>query len=237
MAINLGDDVTVHINRIEVQSDDPDRIAFGLVESAEALKRVADERLAERRNRDSAAVAASTTPCQSYGCTGRMVRIEGTVGYGCSKCNAWESALTAESRGQGTATRMSAASLPTHWEKKAPLPCNPTLYNQLKEMFTRQRESNAAMLPWMPHACSMVRLVIVLRPDVDPLDVEYDGHALRDLIERDRIARHTDQPKAFTPAQRAAVSAHWSAQLRAKVDAAKQAERNVVTYCDLDSDD
>jgi SH3-like domain-containing protein len=31
--------------------------------------------------------------------------------------------------------------------------------------------------------------------------------------------------KQMTPAQRGAVSAHWSAELRAKVAAAKQAER------------
>lgn len=72
----------------------------------------------------------------------------------------------------------------------------------------------------------------------DPLDVEYDGAKLRILLERDRRHRNeVPQPPGrdkdtrwlpLTPAQRAAVSAHWSAELRAKVAAAAEAERQRV---------
>lgn len=83
---------------------------------------------------------------------------------------------------------------------------------------------------------------------VDPIDVEYDGVTLRDLlamrqcIDRERdigagslcsIPWRNADPWTWTPAQRAAVSAHWSAELRAKVargEAADRArERNLVT--------
>lgn len=75
---------------------------------------------------------------------------------------------------------------------------------------------------------------------VDPLDVEYDGVKLSDLLERDRQRRTEDPTSAWrshvrpTPAQRAAVSAHWSAELRKRVDAAKERERQQVV---LDGDD
>lgn len=68
---------------------------------------------------------------------------------------------------------------------------------------------------------------------IDPLDVEYDGVTLRELLayDRDRQREHLlwHEDKAFTPVQRAAVSAHWSAELRAKVAAAKERDRNQVT--------
>ena len=68
----------------------------------------------------------------------------------------------------------------------------------------------------------------------DPLDVEYDDFTLRELLALDRIQRReaAGQQRTFTPAQRAAISAHWSAQLRAKVAAsdaaAKERDRNQV---------
>jgi hypothetical protein len=80
-------------------------------------------------------------------------------------------------------------------------------------------------------------------PDIptNPLDVEYDGVTLRALIERssmiqreqpDAIAcedRHRAEPERYRPlltaVQRAAVSAHWSAELRAKVAASKAADK------------
>jgi len=68
----------------------------------------------------------------------------------------------------------------------------------------------------------------------DPLDVEYDDWTLRELIAMDEKRRNSDNVIAavtcscFTPAQRAALSAHWSAELRKRVDAAKQAEREQV---------
>jgi hypothetical protein len=67
----------------------------------------------------------------------------------------------------------------------------------------------------------------------DPLDVAYDGVPLRELLERDE-RRRRERPLAFlnvtrpTPVQRAAISAHWSAQLRAKVAATAESERNQV---------
>lgn len=65
---------------------------------------------------------------------------------------------------------------------------------------------------------------------IDPLDVEYDGVTLRDLIAWDSDARHegwagTRQRKRSTPAQRAAVSAHRSAELRAKVQSGEAADK------------
>lgn len=61
----------------------------------------------------------------------------------------------------------------------------------------------------------------------DPLDVIIDGVPLRDLLARDDMLRR--EPERYrpllTPAQRAAVSAHWSAELRAKVAATAAADR------------
>lgn len=69
---------------------------------------------------------------------------------------------------------------------------------------------------------------------VDPLDVEYDGVRLRDLLVHDERQRQEDHAwdefayGQLAPAQRAAVSAHWSAALRAKVTASDEAERRRV---------
>lgn len=64
----------------------------------------------------------------------------------------------------------------------------------------------------------------------DPLDVVYDGATLRTLIAQNACDSQEAGPPLFllSPAQRAAVSAHWSAQLRAKVAASREAERNRV---------
>lgn len=61
----------------------------------------------------------------------------------------------------------------------------------------------------------------------DPLDVEYDGAPLRKLLESDTAAsRETNMlARRFTPAQRAAVSAHWSAELRAKIAATRSTDK------------
>lgn len=75
----------------------------------------------------------------------------------------------------------------------------------------------------------------------DSLDVEYDSVALRDLLVKDQSIRE-DRPtnlkrEPLTQAQRAAVSAHWSAQLRAKVrasDAERAAAQTSVVLPDLD---
>jgi hypothetical protein len=82
----------------------------------------------------------------------------------------------------------------------------------------------------------------------DPLEVEYDGVALRELLMRDEmlqlefegptaiVARHRAEPNRYrpllTPAQRAAVSAHWSAELRRKVEAGKERDKaKAVSVC------
>lgn len=62
----------------------------------------------------------------------------------------------------------------------------------------------------------------------DPLDVEHDGVKLRVLLECDARRRSeigNSRHITFTPAQRAAVSAHWSAALRAKVQASREADK------------
>lgn len=81
-------------------------------------------------------------------------------------------------------------------------------------------------------------LVPAPAPAPDPLDKMVDGWPLRQLLHMDERARHgenvisRESRRAFTPAQREAVSAHWSAQLRAKVAAsdaaAKSRDRNQV---------
>lgn len=82
----------------------------------------------------------------------------------------------------------------------------------------------------------LVYLVGRSEPSIDPLDVEYDGATLRALLNIDDRRRDERNPfRTLTPAQRAAVSAHWSAELRAKVAAgqaaALQSERHRIT-CD-----
>lgn len=91
-------------------------------------------------------------------------------------------------------------------------------------------------------------------PAHDPLDVEYDGVPLRDLLDlRECVNREQDlgagtecsipwrnaDPWTWTPAQRAAVSAHWSAQLRAKVRASDAADkaRAPSVVIDVDAED
>lgn len=78
-------------------------------------------------------------------------------------------------------------------------------------------------------------------PTVDPLDVEIDGVKLRVLLEWDEIgrreARHFSWDEGnFTPAQRAAVSAHWSAQLRAKVEASRKDDAAAAISVYVDGD-
>lgn len=63
-------------------------------------------------------------------------------------------------------------------------------------------------------------------PSIDPLDVEYDGVTLRKLVEIDEHRQHEWIDGAIiTPVQRAAISAHWSAELQAKVAASAERER------------
>lgn len=73
---------------------------------------------------------------------------------------------------------------------------------------------------------------------VDPLDAEYDGVTLRHLLASDETHRHERNEPAYrlTAVQRAAISAHWSAELRAKVEASKAKERERVVL-DLNAED
>lgn len=79
-------------------------------------------------------------------------------------------------------------------------------------------------------------------PTIGPLDETIDGVSLHELLDKDSRARQEVlRPLPFTPAQRAAVSAYWSAQLRAKVAASAKAdaerERNrVVIEHDVDDE-
>lgn len=79
-------------------------------------------------------------------------------------------------------------------------------------------------------ARTMVRVTAGPTLVADPLDVEIDGVALRRLLEMDEN-RRTERIVGviLSPAQRAAVSAHWSAELSSKVAASKITERNRVT--------
>lgn len=91
-------------------------------------------------------------------------------------------------------------------------------------------------------ACDMTRHAI--REARGPLDVKYDDVTLCDLLVLDERLRRGEStmrgpfdyqsPRSLTAVQRAAVSAHWSAQLRAKVAASKEAERRRVV---LDTED
>ncbi len=75
----------------------------------------------------------------------------------------------------------------------------------------------------------------------DPLDAVIDGVRLRTLLDGDEFNRRessaTYRAKPMSIAQRAAVSAHWSAQLRARVAASKDRDKRQVTYCEVDADD
>lgn len=66
-------------------------------------------------------------------------------------------------------------------------------------------------------------------PAIDPLDVEYDGLTLRFLLARDSLSQREDLflygVFRCTTAQRTAVSAYWSAELRKRVESAKERER------------
>ncbi len=79
--------------------------------------------------------------------------------------------------------------------------------------------------------------MIVETNATDPLDVEYDGVKLRILLERDRRHRREIPPspipgdtrwRRLTVTQRAAVSAHWSAELRQRIAEAKRGPRIVL---------
>ncbi len=74
----------------------------------------------------------------------------------------------------------------------------------------------------------------------DPLEAWIDNEPLHRLLLIDEYARKGEGEAAalrrsFTPAQRAAVSAHWSAELRTRIAAGKAAERNRVTV-DIEED-
>lgn len=74
-------------------------------------------------------------------------------------------------------------------------------------------------------------------PPPDPLDTKYDSVCLRELLRQDEKQRNEHGFREMggalgwhrhTPVQRAAVSAHWSAELRARVKASAEHERSRV---------
>lgn len=74
---------------------------------------------------------------------------------------------------------------------------------------------------------------------VDLLDVEYEGVTLRKLLQIDLEARQEIGGigrSGLSPYQRAVVAAHWSAELRSRVAAAKAKERERVVL-DADPED
>lgn len=69
----------------------------------------------------------------------------------------------------------------------------------------------------------------------DPLDAIIDGISLRNLMLAPQIA-FTQAQRSALAAQRAAVSARWSAELRARIQASTPSSPSV-TYSELDADD
>lgn len=61
-----------------------------------------------------------------------------------------------------------------------------------------------------------VDYVVEYDPLGDPLGNKYDGMSLRALLALDEARRRETAAVYFTSAQRAAISAHWSAKLRLK---------------------
>lgn len=123
----------------------------------------------------------------------------------------------------------------------------PGLYRVIQEM--NQPESGpglalaepgagSATYAWPPPGHNPSRYAPEAQKPVDPLDVKYDGWTLRQLLDHNEKRRREDWALAhqYTPAQRDAISAHWSMQLRAKVHAAKEKERTQVV-CDVWGDD
>ena len=74
---------------------------------------------------------------------------------------------------------------------------------------------------------------VVIDKPCDPLDVMYDGVTLRGLLNVNDCNARNDGPYIqvipMSPIQRAAVSAHWSAELRAKMAAATERARQRIT--------
>lgn len=73
-------------------------------------------------------------------------------------------------------------------------------------------------------------------PAKDPMDVEYDGRTLRDLLQGAENLRRAESvtpmtlpgwcgSSVYTPSQRAALSAHWSSELRKRIESGRSADR------------
>lgn len=74
------------------------------------------------------------------------------------------------------------------------------------------------------------------QPPPNPLDAVIDGVTLRRLLMYSEMYRREEVPASprhvFTPAQRAAVSAHWSAELRARVEATAKPKLTMMVEVD-----
>lgn len=77
-----------------------------------------------------------------------------------------------------------------------------------------------------------------LIPPADPLDAVIDGVPLHRLLMYSEMYRREEVPASprhdFTPAQRAALSAYWSAELRARVEATANPRLTVMVDCEED---
>jgi hypothetical protein len=157
-----------------------------------------------------------------------------------TRCSRWrncaESLLRASRDGRRAAS----------WLRGDPAPVDPargSSFLELQLQVLQRQMAAAAASAWWPtfpkrggqheppppvrFPCSTLGWDPSARPaPVDLLDVKYDGVTLRRLLELDEadrrevIVRRVGLEAMCTPAQRAAVSAHWSAELRAKVAAA-----------------
>lgn len=129
------------------------------------------------------------------------------------------------------------APLPAHWAKVDSYPASGVkLYTELVEAAKR------GSITFDAHPIEVgVSLVFLDPAPPNPLDVKHDGVTLRELIrqdtentQHDRLTMTGVSAWRLTPAQRAAVSDHWSAALRDRVAASKERERLSVIAPDLD---
>lgn len=171
---------------------------------------------------------------------GTRVQVYGKLGTVVRNCYAWNNMYSVKLDDQPAPLMYGASAVQLH---------DPTEDMMLREHAAAQGSKiNKAGEVWpiLREDRGWARKEIEAARKVDPLDIEYDGVRLFKLLEideRQRQERHAGARQGlgmpFTPAQRAAVSAHWSAQLRAKVQASAKAdaerERTRVT-CDTWSD-
>lgn len=122
-----------------------------------------------------------------------------------------------------TGTIAAAGNMEPQWSPSTTYPSAATAPNLFQQAIERIR---SASIQWVPP------------PEPDPLDAEYDGVKLRYLLALDENQRRetnkhgrTLSRAVYTPAQRDAISAHWSAQLRQRVAEAPKSGPQIVLDC------